>query len=134
MRKAIIILAALGLVLQASAQKREYLEDKDEIQRRAIGQMTAALQPEGVLYKAVMKEQLTGSYDMQISFGDKGNVQSVQVLDRRGGDIPSQNRLRQLVHGLRLSGIKLPKGKQYRIGHTFDLDALHKENLTNKNQ
>ncbi|HMN05630.1 MAG TPA: hypothetical protein PKD45_07875 [Flavobacteriales bacterium] len=134
MKRAIIILAALGLALQASAQKREYLEDKDEIQRRAIGQMAAALQPEGVLYKAVMKEHLTGSYDLQISFGDKGEMLSVQVLERRGGDIPSQNRFRQLVHELRLNGFKTPKGKQYRIVQTFDLDALLLNNQNNNQQ
>lgn len=134
MKNALILLLALFMAMAASAQKREYLDDKEEIQRRASEQMALAMQPDGALYKAVLKERLSGSYDLQISFGDKGEMLSVLVLERRGGDIPSQNRFRQLVHELRLNGFKTPKGKQYRIVQTFDLDALHKENLTNQNQ
>jgi hypothetical protein len=67
---------------------------------------------------------LTGTYRLEISLSDKGDIRSVQVLERLGGDIPSQNRFKQLVHGARFSSFKTPKGKQYRIEHTFDLDAL----------
>jgi hypothetical protein len=105
--------------------QREYLEDKDVIQQRAIAELQSAMEgPDGFLYKAVLKEKLSGSYRLEISLGDKGDIRSVQVLERIGGDIPSQNRFRQLVHNARFSSFKTPKGKLYRIEHTFDLDAM----------
>lgn len=116
----LLMLLALNVLGQ-----REYLEDKDVIQQRAIAELEAAMQgPDGFLYKAVVKEGLTGSYRLEISLSDKGDIRSVQVLDRQGGDIPSQNRFKQLVHSARFSSFKTPKGKQYRIEHSFDLDAL----------
>lgn len=119
----------LTILLIASASlsfgQREYLEDRDEIVRRAAAELDAAMRPEGTLYKAVLKEQLTGSYLLQISLGDKGDIRSVQVLDRQGGDIPSQNRFKQLVHSARFNYFKTAKGRQYRFEHRFDLDVLH---------
>ncbi|MCW5898433.1 MAG: hypothetical protein KIT10_04100 [Flavobacteriales bacterium] len=124
MRK-LLPLMMLLLAVDTMAQKREYIDDKDEIQRRAIAELDTAMQgPEGFLYKAVIKEDLTGRFKLQVSLSDKGDIRSVQVLDREGGDIRSQNRFKDLVHQARFSTFKTPKGKQYRIEHTFDLDAL----------
>lgn len=115
----------LMLTLTTNAQQRELLQDNAEIERRAIQELEAAMQgPEGYLYKAVIKEDLTGRLKLQVSLSDKGDIRSVQVLDREGGDIRSQNRFKDLVHQARFSTFKTPKGKQYRIEHTFDLDAL----------
>lgn len=117
-----LLLIALGQVTWA---QREYLEDKEAIQQRAVAELEAAMRgPDGSLYKAVVKEKLKGSYLLEISLGDKGDIRSVQVLERVGGDIPSQNRFKQLVHDARFSSFKTPKGKQYLITHRFNLDAL----------
>jgi len=121
--KQIFAILLIGLSGLAFGQ-REYLEDRDEIIRRSVAELEAAMRPEGKLHKAVVKEGLTGVYRLQISLGDKGDIRSVLVLDRQGGDIPSQNRFKQLVHNTRFSTFKTPKGKQYRFEHTFDLDAL----------
>ena len=118
----ILLLIVLG---QATWAQREYLQDKEAIQQRAVAELEVAMQgPEGSLYKAVVKEKLTGSYLLEISLGDKGDIRSVQVLDRTGGDIPSQNRFKQLVHSTRFRSFRTPKGKQYRFEHRFDLDAI----------
>ncbi|MEX1132084.1 MAG: hypothetical protein WEC15_02565 [Flavobacteriales bacterium] len=117
----------LLLLSTAVLGQREYLEDKDVIQQRAIAELGVAMHgPDGFLYKTVVKEKLTGRYHLEISLGDKGDIRSVQVLERIGGDIPSQNRFKQLVHDSRFSSFKTPKGKQYRIEHHFDLDAIHR--------
>lgn len=119
----------LAILLIASASlafgQREYLEDRDEIVRRAAAELDASMQPGGNIHKVVLKENLRGVYQLQISISDKGDIRSVSVLDRQGGDIPSQNRFKQLVHDARFSSFKTPKGKQYRFEHRFDLDALH---------
>lgn len=120
-----ILLLALGQIAWA---QREYLEDKEAIHQRAATELELAMQgPNGSLYKAVVKERLTGSYLLEISVGDKGEIRSVQVLERSGGDIPSQNRFKQLVHDARFSSFKTPKGKQYRFTHRFNLDALQQQ-------
>ncbi len=117
----------LMLAVSTTAQKRDLIQDNTEIERRAMAELDSAMRgPEGPLYKAVVKENLTGVYRLQISLSDKGDIRSVQVLDRQGGDIPSQNRIKQLVHDSRFTSFKTPKGKQYRFEHTFDLDALHR--------
>lgn len=117
-----LLLIALGQITWA---QREYLDDKEAIQQRASAELELAMQgPNGNLYKTVVKEQLTGSYLLEISLGDKGDIRSVQVLERTGGDIPSQNRFKQLVHDTRFSSFKTPKGKQYRFTHRFNLDPL----------
>lgn len=122
--KHLLTILLFGLCSLSYGQ-REFIQDRDEIVRRATAQLEASLQPGADLHKTVLKEGLRGSYLLQISLGDKGDIRSVQVLERTGGDIPSQNRFKQLVHDSRFTSFKTPKGKQYRFEHRFDLDALY---------
>lgn len=112
-----LILACLG----AHAQKKELLEDKEEILARAGQALAAAMQPGGALHEAIVKEQLKGTYHLQVSFREKGDISSVFVAGAENQDLRSQNRFKDLVHLLELP-FKMPKGRQYRIEKTFDLD------------
>lgn len=116
-----MILTALG----ADAQKKELLEDKATILARAAEAFTASLQPGAALHAAVVKENLIGRYVLQVSFREKGDISSVFVVSAEGHDIRSQNRFKDLVHQYALP-FKMPKGRQYRIEHTFDLNAIHR--------
>ncbi|HRN36821.1 MAG TPA: hypothetical protein PLV70_12890 [Flavobacteriales bacterium] len=121
MMKHFTLLLLVSLALGAQAQKKELLEDKGAILARAGQALDAAMQPGGALYEAVVKEQLTGTYTLQVSFREKGEVSSVFVAASEHQDIRSQNRFKDLVHNLELP-FKMPKGRQYRIDKTFDLD------------
>ena len=72
-----------------------------------------------------MKENLTGKYVLQVSFREKGDISSVFVLSAEGHDQRSQNRFKDLIHFLELP-FKMPKGRQYRIEHTFDLNTIQR--------
>lgn len=117
------LLAALLFGLAATAQKKELLEDKETILARATEVFTASLQPGTQLYGTIVKENLIGRYVLQVSFRDKGDISSVFVVSAADHDIRSQNRFKDLVH-LSQMPFKMPKGRQYRIEHTFDLNAI----------
>ena len=77
------------------------------------------------MYDAVVKEGLKGRYVMEVSFRDKGDISSVFVVSAEDADIPSQNRFKDLIHGCTMP-FKMPKGRQYRLEHTFDLNAIQR--------
>ncbi|MBP8824233.1 MAG: hypothetical protein KBH07_11365 [Flavobacteriales bacterium] len=122
MKHFIAILLLLSFV-GASAQKKELLEDKEAILARADQALDAAMLPGGALYETVLKEQLKGKYLLQVSFREKGDICSVFVAHAEHQDIRSQNRFKDLVHLVELP-FKMPKGRQYRIEKTFDLDRI----------
>ncbi len=121
--KKLLTLILLITGLAAHAQKKELLEDKETIMARAAAALDAAMQPEGALYEAIQKENLTGRYVIQVSFREKGDISSVFVVSAEAHDQRSQNRFKDLVHQLEMP-FKMPKGRQYRIEHTFDLNAI----------
>ena len=119
---ALLLLVLLGT--HASAQKKELIEDKETILARADEALAAAMLPGGELLEAVLKERLIGTYAIQVSFRDKGDIASVFVVSAENGDIPSQNRFKDLVLQGRMP-FKMPKGRQYNVTHTFDLNAIN---------
>ncbi len=123
MRTVLTLLTALLLCTHAWAQKKELIQDKETILARAAQALDAAVAPGGDLHEAIVKEGLTGRYVLQVSFRDKGDISSVFVVSATDHDIRSQNRFKDLVH-LAQMPFKMPKGRQYRIEHTFDLNAI----------
>lgn len=125
MKRSLPLLLSLIVCTSAIAQKKELLEDKDTILLRADEALTASMQPGAELYETVVKEHLTGTYAIQVSFRDKGDICSVFVVSAENGNIPCQNRFKDLV----LQGqmpFKMPKGRQYNVTHTFDLNAINR--------
>ncbi len=125
MKHLLSILFLVSIGLTAAAQKKELLEDKETILARATQALDAALQPGQPLHEAVVKEKLIGRYVIQVSFREKGDISSVFVVSAEMHDQRSQNRFKDLVHQLELP-FKMPKGRQYRIEHTFDLNTIHR--------
>jgi hypothetical protein len=111
----IIILSGFGL----KAQNRVLLEDKDEIIKQAILELDNEMTgPDGSLFKAGQKYKITGEYNLQLTIRDKGQIVSVFVADKKDGNIPSQNRLKDEVLALQFS-FKMPKNKDYKFNYTF---------------
>ena len=123
MRTLLLCWLTTMLTLTATAQKKELLEDKGTILARAAEVFDASLQPGTEMYETIVKEKLIGRYVLQVSFRDKGDISSVFVVSAEGHDLRSQNRFKDLVHLSRMP-FKMPKGRQYRIEHTFDLNAI----------
>ena len=105
------------------AQKKELIQDEKTILERANEALDASMRPGGELYESVLNEHLFGTYVIEVSFRDKGDISSVFVVSAQNGDIPSQNRFKDLVHQSRMP-FKMPKGSQYRTTHTFDLSTI----------
>lgn len=123
MKHLTVLLSALLIGTATMAQKKELLEDKETILIRAAEALTASLQPGTEMHEAIVKEGLIGRYVLQVSFRDKGDISSVFVVSAEGHDIRSQNRFKDLIH-LSEMPFKMPKGRQYRIEHTFDLNTI----------
>ncbi len=123
MRTSFLCMLSFALTLTATAQKKELLEDKETILARAPEVFDASLRPGAEMYETIVNEQLIGRYVLQVSFRDKGDISSVFVVRAEGHDLRSQNRFKDLVH-LSQMPFKMPKGRQYRIEHTFDLNAI----------
>lgn len=119
------ILLGVFLSLNNSGQKAQLIEDKEIILKRAAEAFDASLETGAALYNAVVEEKLIGRYVLQVSFKDKGDITSVFVVSAEAHDIRSQNRIKDLVHLSRLP-FKTPKGRQYRLEHTFDLNAIQR--------
>lgn len=123
MKNIITLLCCALISMSALAQKKELLVDKAEILTAAATSFDALLKPGSPIYAAVVKEGLKGRYVLQVSFRDKGDISSVFVVSTEDSDIRSQNRFKDLIHGCKMP-FKMPKGRQYRLEHTFDLNAL----------
>ncbi len=125
MKKLVLLLSSALLALGATAQKKELLSDKNEILAAAAAALDASLQPGATIHEAVVNEKLIGRYVIEVSFRDKGDISSVFVSRAEEGDIRSQNRLKDLLHAGKMP-FKMPKGRQYRLEHTFDLNAMER--------
>jgi len=119
MKTTLIILLILvsGTVLKA--QKPELIESKDEVIKQATLELDQAMSsPEGSLYKFGQKYHITGEYTMDITIRNKGEVVSVFVADKKDGNIPSQNSLKDKILDFQFS-FKMPKNKDYKFDYTF---------------
>lgn len=123
MKTVLTLLTALLLCSNTSAQKKELLQDKETILARAAQVLDAEMRAGGSLHAAVVKEDLIGRYVLQVSIRDKGDISSVFVVSAEGHDTRSQNRFKDLVHFTELP-FKMPKGRHYRLEHTFDLNTI----------
>ena len=125
MKNLIALLCCTFIGLSASAQKKELISDKTEILAAAAAAFDASLQPGSAVHEAIIKEGIKGRYVMEVSFRDKGDISSVFVVSAEDADIASQNRFKDLIHACKMP-FKMPKGRQYRLEHTFDLNAIQR--------
>ncbi|MBL7965801.1 MAG: hypothetical protein JNK09_02310 [Prolixibacteraceae bacterium] len=101
------------------AQKPELIESKEEVIKHATLELDQAMaSPEGSLYKFAQKYNITGEYTLQLTLRNKGQVVSVFVADKKDGNIPSQNSLKDKILDFQFS-FKMPKNKDYKFSYTF---------------
>ncbi len=118
MKKLFIVIVCL-MAINATAQKKILVETKEEAEKLASSELeTAMTGPEGALYVFGTENNIEGEYDFNITLGDKGKVVSLFVKGRKGGDISSQNKVKDAVKAFRFH-FKLPKGKYYKFQYKF---------------
>jgi hypothetical protein len=119
MKRILIVLLTTVLGINLYAQKPELIELKEEVIKQASLELDQALTPpEGALYKFAQKNNITGEYTLQITIRNKGQVVSVFVADKKDGNIPSQNSLKDKILDFQFS-FKMPKNKDYKFNYTF---------------
>ena len=119
MKKLLIILLILTSAMSMKAQKPELIEAKDKVINQASMELNQAMtSPEGALYKFGQKYHITGEYTLQLTIRNKGEVVSVFVQDKKDGNIPSQNSLKDKIMDFQFS-FKMPKNKDYKFSYTF---------------
>lgn len=119
MKKIIIIILILTSGICLKAQKPELLELKEEVVKQASFELDQAMtSPEGSLYKFGQKYHISGEYTLQLTLRNKGQVVSVFVADKKDGNIPSQNSLKDKIMNFQFS-FKMPKNKDYKFSYTF---------------
>ena len=117
--KHLIILISMLLATSAFAQKKPLIESKEEVEAFAKKEFDLAMKaPEGELYLFGVENNIKGEYFFKVTVGDRGKVTSVFVISREGGDIPSQNKVKDAVKAFRFN-FKLPKNKDYSFEHKF---------------
>jgi hypothetical protein len=115
----IIVLIAVTLASLTMPEKKPLIESKKEVVEAAKNEFKAAMTaPEGELYLFAVEHNIKGVYTFKITLGDKGKVTSIFVISREGGDIPSQNKVKDAVKAFRFN-FKLPKNKDYSFEHKF---------------
>lgn len=118
--KYLLIFTSLFFAFQLSAQQKVILDQAEDIERMASKEFEMAMaQPEGSLYLFGQENSIEGVYTFKISIGDKNKVTSVYVLEREGGDIPMQNKVKDAIKEFKFDSFKVPKGKHYNIKYTF---------------
>jgi len=119
MKTLLIVLFILSSVLGLKAQQPEIIELKEEVIKQATLELEQALTPpEGSLYKFSQKYHITGEYTLDMTIRNKGQVVSVFVADKKDGNIPSQNSLKDKILDFQFS-FKMPKNKDYKFSYTF---------------
>ena len=119
MKILLINLLILTSTISMKAQKPELLELKEEVVKQANLELDQAMsQPEGALYKFGQKYHVSGEYTLQLTIRNKGQVVSVFVADKKDGNIPSQNILKDKIMDFQFS-FKMPKNKDYKFSYTF---------------
>ncbi len=113
----IILLFLAPISLQA--QKPQLIEQKEAVIKQTTAELEFAMaSPEGALYKFGLKNNISGEYTLNLTIRNKGQVVSVFVADKKDGNIPSQNALKDKIMDFQFN-FKMPKNKDYKFSYTF---------------
>lgn len=116
--KLITALVFMLNVFQLSAQKK-HLSTPQEVEAEIHSILNAQLIEEGSdFYKLKHKKELQGTYIIDISINDKSQVVSVFIVENNGGTTDGQVLLKDVLIDSKFK-FKVPKGKRYKVRHTF---------------
>jgi len=122
MKELIFVIFISCITTLAYAGKKPLIEGKDAVAEAAIKELsTQMLAPEGEFYLFNEEFNIQGEYTMDITIHDKGEVASVFCVNNLGGDIPTQNRLKDFVKDYEFN-FKVPKGKKFKFQYIFKFD------------
>ncbi len=120
--KTIVFLLAIFIAVPAIGQKKPTLHTYDKVVEAAKADLQFAMEnPEGELYLIKEEFNISGIYTMDIQLHEKGKVGSIFCKSREGGDIKTQNLVKDAVKDLKFN-FKCPKGKTFKFEYTFNFN------------
>ena len=121
--KYLFLLLSFTLAIHLTAQNKVLLDRAEDIEKAASDEFKLAMEaPEGSLYQFGQEFNIQGTYTFKVSIGDKNKVTSVFVLEREGGEIKMQNKVKDAIKDFKFDTFKVPKGKHYNIKYTFNFN------------
>ena len=111
----VFMMGALG----AHAQKT-LISDQEEVIQAAAKVMDEAMKT-GSLSELKQEHSITGSYIMDVTIRNKGEVVSIFVVERNGGSIEFQNMVKDAIKAMKM-GFRMPKNKNYKFRYMFNFD------------
>jgi len=124
------VLLSLLILVSASASaiaqkpKKVLVESQEETIEYATRELDLAMEgPEGELFLLGQKLGVKGHFTYDLTVKDKGNIGSVFAVGNEGGDIKSQNKIKDyLVLEFKFKTFKTPKGNRYKFRYIFKYD------------
>ncbi len=118
-----IFLKIAGIVLimttsfSVTAQKKPFYDEQEQVIEAAYKQLDYSMK-EGLLKEWKEEKSPEGSYTMKLTIKHKGQVVTINPLEREGGDIPTQNALKNFMKEYAFP-FKMPKDKSYQFIYEF---------------
>jgi outer membrane usher protein FimD/PapC len=115
----IIALTIFFASTTVQAQLKKHYTNAEEIEAAVKMVLDTEMTSEdGKLLKFKEKNEVTGTYNFDVTINDKGQIKSVFIVDREGGSEDLQNLLKDQVLKLKM-GFKTPKGRRYKVNYKF---------------
>lgn len=111
----LIVILLLAMASNALAQKKYYV-DEEEVVKAAKEEIELSMK-EGDFKEYAEKSGIKGTYVMDITITNKGQVASVKTIEREG-EVKYQNELKDFVVEYRFA-FKMPKNKSYKFRYQF---------------
>lgn len=118
MKRITVILLAFCLSWPLVAQKKPLLNNYDEVVARAKSELDSMLQTGASLQLEAAKRGLQGEYVIDITIHEKGQIQSIFMVNSNADNAAMQNRVKDFVRTI-VFGFKVPKGTNFKFRYTF---------------
>jgi len=113
--------AVLLLYYPAHGQKPVKLSETNEIIAFAKKQLDQGLQADGDITEFVVKKQIKGHFNVDLSFDERGKVVSVYFVDKQAPDLRTVTVFRNYLNEYSFN-IKAPKGRKYKFNYDFNFN------------
>jgi len=113
------VIALLFFVNPVSYSQSNAVFDKQPVIEEAKKQLTAMVASKGELGEACRKNNITGTFVVDLTLEGKGKVVTVFMVSNEAAQIKDQNFLKNKIAELHFSNIKIPKKERVKSRHTL---------------
>ncbi len=115
---AFILIACCCLSAIAAAQKKPLLNNYDEVVARAKVELDSMTQTGTPFQVEAARRGLQGEYVMDITIHEKGQIQSVFMVNSNADNAAMQNKVKDYIRTI-VFGFKVPRGTSFKFRYTF---------------